>query len=132
MTPWMVLPISIVSFAEIMQSKEWDASPSDDVGRDGAGSLRTGCSSAALGLGAATGDYVIFIGDGLRSDACAAEKADTVFARSRLLKHCKENGIEAIAFDDFYPIARHISGLDLGHNRPGAVSGRVAPPKAVE
>lgn len=58
-------------------------------------------------------EHVIFIGDGLRSDACAAEQADTVFARSRLLEHCKENGIEAIEFDDFHSIARHISGLDL-------------------
>ena len=64
-------------------------------------------------------EHVIFIGDGLRSDACAAEKADTVFARSRLLEHCKDNGIEAIEFDDFHPIARHISGLDLGRKGPG-------------
>ncbi len=82
-------------------------------------------------------EHVIFIGDGLRSDACAAEKADTVFARSRLLEHCKENGIEAIEFDDFYPVAHHISGLELAKTRsrdrgPGCHAPDAAPVKAIE
>ncbi len=71
------------------------------------------CKCGPIEKARARDEYVIFIGDGLRSDACAAEQADTVFARSRLLEHCKENGIEAIEFDDFHSIARHISGLDL-------------------
>ena len=62
---------------------------------------------------------MIVSGDGVRADACAAEKADTVFARSRRLEHCKDIGVEAIEFDDFHPIARHISGLDLGRKGPG-------------
>lgn len=76
------------------------------------------CKCEPLEKARAAGGQVIFIGDGLRSDACAAEKADTVFARSRLLEHCMENGIEAIKFDDFHIIARHISELDSGPKTP--------------
>ena len=71
------------------------------------------CKCEPMEIARTRGDHVIFIGDGLRSDACAAEKADTVFARSRLLAHCIAEGIEAIEFDDFHSIARHISDLEL-------------------
>ena len=76
--------------------------------------------------------YVVFIGDGLRSDGCASKKADTVFARSRLLAYCADNGIEAIPFDDFHPIARYISGLDLERQRPGGGETNATPMKAPE
>jgi len=72
---------------------------------------------------------VIFIGDGLRSDSCAAEKADTVFARSRLLEHCRNNGIEAIEFEDFHSIAEYISEFNL---RPDQNSTNSTPTKAAE
>ncbi|MBI2965430.1 MAG: HAD-IB family phosphatase [Chloroflexi bacterium] len=54
------------------------------------------------------GREVVFVGDGMRSDACAAARASTVFARSRLLDHCRANGIPAQPFDDLYPLAAHI------------------------
>jgi 2-hydroxy-3-keto-5-methylthiopentenyl-1-phosphate phosphatase len=72
------------------------------------------CKCEPIEKAQVAGELVIFIGDGLRSDTCAAEKADTVFARSRLLEHCTKNGIEAIEFEDFHPIADHISNLKLG------------------
>jgi 2,3-diketo-5-methylthio-1-phosphopentane phosphatase len=56
------------------------------------------------------GREVVFAGDGMRSDACAAARASTVFARSRLLDHCRANGIPARPFEDLYPIAAHIEG----------------------
>ena len=77
------------------------------------------CKCEPIEKARAAGQHVIFIGDGMRSDACAAEKADTVFARSRLLEHCKDIGVEAIPFVDFHSIARYISALDLGRQRPG-------------
>lgn len=54
------------------------------------------------------GREVVFVGDGMRSDACAAARATTVFARSRLLDHCRANGIPARPFEDLFPLAAHI------------------------
>jgi 2,3-diketo-5-methylthio-1-phosphopentane phosphatase len=48
----------------------------------------------------AQGHRVVFIGDGL-TDLEAAGVADVMFARDRLLQHCRERGIPAIAFSDF-------------------------------
>ena len=46
------------------------------------------------------GRQVLFAGDGM-SDACAAGRADFVYARSRLLEHCREVGIPHLAFEEF-------------------------------
>lgn len=87
------------------------------------------CKCEPIEKAHAAGQKVIFIGDGLRSDSCAAEKADTVFARSRLLEHCNNSGIEAIEFEDFHSIADHISELRL---RPDQIPCHSAPTKAAE
>ena len=50
------------------------------------------------------GTTTVFVGDGSTSDACAAEKADHVFARDRLLRICKEKRIPATPFEDFIPV----------------------------
>jgi len=49
------------------------------------------------------GRVSVFIGDG-STDRYAAEVADLVFARGRLLDYCREQGIPAYAFDDFDPV----------------------------
>lgn len=46
------------------------------------------------------GRRVLFAGDGM-SDACAAGEADFVYARSKLLEHCRETGIPHQAFEEF-------------------------------
>ena len=46
------------------------------------------------------GYRVLFAGDGT-SDACAAGRADFVYARSKLLEHCREAGIPHVAFETF-------------------------------
>ena len=46
------------------------------------------------------GRRVFFAGDGT-SDACAAGRADFVYARSKLLEHCREAGIPHVAFEAF-------------------------------
>jgi 2-hydroxy-3-keto-5-methylthiopentenyl-1-phosphate phosphatase len=53
---------------------------------------------------------VIFVGDGVLSDTCAAEnEADTVFATGRLLEYCRENQIPAIEFgEDFAPVLEYV------------------------
>jgi 2,3-diketo-5-methylthio-1-phosphopentane phosphatase len=42
----------------------------------------------------------VLVGDG-RSDFCAARSADMVFAKAKLLAHCREEGIPHAAFADF-------------------------------
>lgn len=46
---------------------------------------------------------VIYIGDGV-SDYCVADKADTLFAKKRLLEYCRKNMINHIPYNDFSDI----------------------------
>ncbi len=46
---------------------------------------------------------VIYIGDGV-SDYCVADKADVLYAKSRLLDYCKNKDIKCIPFDSFADI----------------------------
>ena len=45
----------------------------------------------------------VVIGDG-RSDFCWSATADLVFAKTKLLDHCKANGIAYVAYEDFHLI----------------------------
>ena len=47
-------------------------------------------------------DYekIIYIGDGV-SDYCVADKADSLYAKKRLLNYCVEKGIKHISYNDF-------------------------------
>jgi len=71
------------------------------------------CKCQPVELAKSSGEYVIFIGDGLRSDSCAAQKADTVFARSSLLEYCNMNKITAVEFENFHSITAYISRLNF-------------------
>lgn len=53
---------------------------------------------------------VIFVGDGVLSDMCAAANAaDTVFATGRLLDYCNKEGIPATEFgDDFSSVLKYV------------------------
>jgi len=53
---------------------------------------------------------VIFVGDGVTSDACAAANAaDKVFATGRLLDYCNKNEIPATEFgEDFEPVLSYV------------------------
>ena len=55
-------------------------------------------------------DEVIFVGDGVMSDSCAATNAaDTMFATGRLLDYCNENDIPVTEFsDDFGPLLSYV------------------------
>ncbi len=52
------------------------------------------CKCRSVEEAKAAGLFTVFVGDGTRSDACAAAKADVVFARDRLLEHCIANKIQ--------------------------------------
>ncbi|MBU6454036.1 MAG: MtnX-like HAD-IB family phosphatase [Cyanobacteria bacterium REEB67] len=45
------------------------------------------------------------IGDG-RSDFCWAQEADMLFAKNKLLKHCRESKINCVPYEDFNNIKR--------------------------
>ena len=62
------------------------------------------CKCAALDDARAAGMQTVFVGDGPRGDACAAARADYVFARGRLLRYCRRNNIPATPFEDLYPV----------------------------
>ncbi len=70
------------------------------------------CKCRPMREALAAGEEVVFIGDGLRSDSCAAGIATTVFARSRLLEYCRQNDIPATQFEDFLPVAEYIRSKD--------------------
>jgi len=93
------------------------------VARDGALALDFSHASGRTHCGAALCKCELFprspgrsirllVGDG-RSDFCAAEHADVVFARAALLEHCRTKGIRAIAFESFETVRafveRHVS-----------------------
>lgn len=60
----------------------------------------------------------VFIGDG-STDRFAAEVADVVFARRRLLTYCRERGIPCLPFEDFHPVIERLrSWLDSGDALP--------------
>lgn len=61
--------------------------------------------AVARDLAKASGGPVVLIGDG-KSDACLAARADIVFAKSSLLRHCQEQAIPHTPFEDFSDILR--------------------------
>ena len=56
--------------------------------------------AVARELSGPVGGPVVLVGDG-KSDACLAGSADVVFAKSRLLDYCREQGIAHIPFTSF-------------------------------
>ena len=50
----------------------------------------------------------LLIGDGL-SDVCLASRADFVFAKNRLLVHCRENSIPHLPFTTFSDVERQLA-----------------------
>ncbi|HEX3011887.1 MAG TPA: MtnX-like HAD-IB family phosphatase [Syntrophomonadaceae bacterium] len=62
-----------------------------------------------------TGSEAVYIGDGY-SDTCPAQHADQVFAKSSLLKFCRQNGIKAVPFDNFKDIIRQIES-EIGQSQ---------------
>lgn len=49
-------------------------------------------------------EKIVYIGDGV-SDYCVADKANVLYAKSRLLNYCKENKIDYIPYNTFNDIS---------------------------
>jgi 2-hydroxy-3-keto-5-methylthiopentenyl-1-phosphate phosphatase len=56
----------------------------------------------------------VFVGDG-STDRYAAEVADIVFARRRLVQICEERGIPFYRFEEFAPVTRQLEAWLSGH-----------------
>ena len=67
------------------------------------------CKCKAIAAARRRSGEVVFVGDGVRSDACAAEKASKVFARRLLMDHCRLKGISATPFEDLFTVARYLT-----------------------
>ena len=65
----------------------------------------------------------VFVGDGPRGDACAAARADFVFARGRLLRYCRQNDIHATPFETFGPVVEFVKAHSQRVRRRGKPSG---------
>ena len=55
-------------------------------------------------------DKIIYIGDGA-SDFCIADKADILYAKTRLLNYCRDKGIDCIPYNTFEDISLQILGF---------------------
>ncbi len=55
---------------------------------------------------------MVFIGDGY-SDACAAHKADILFAKKDLAEYCRDNDISFTNWDSFHDIVRSLNERQL-------------------
>ena len=82
------------------------------------------CKCAALDDAQAAGMQTVFVGDGPRGDACAAARADFVFARGRLLRYCRKNGIPATPFETFGTVVDFVNA----HSQRVRVKGSGKPP----
>lgn len=63
-------------------------------------------------LAAVHGGPIVLIGDG-KSDKCLAGRADFVFAKASLLKHCQANAIPHIPFNDFSDVLAALENQEL-------------------
>ena len=87
-----------------------------------------GCPSGVCkcGVAKALGNSTLLIGDG-RSDCCAAGAVSMTFARrgKELSRHCADNGLAHLEFDDFHDAAALLESLISGEAaRPEALPGR--------
>ncbi|HEY9757051.1 MAG TPA: MtnX-like HAD-IB family phosphatase [Oculatellaceae cyanobacterium] len=64
------------------------------------------CKCKILGAGPVRPLKVV-IGDG-RSDFCWSAEADVVFAKTKLLTHCRNSGIACVAYEDFMSIKSNL------------------------
>ena len=81
------------------------------------------CKCAALDDAQAAGMQTVFVGDGPRGDACAAARADYVFARGRLLRYCRRNRIPVTPFEHFGPVVEFVKTHSQRVRDPGTQPG---------
>jgi 2-hydroxy-3-keto-5-methylthiopentenyl-1-phosphate phosphatase len=78
--------------------------------------------AVARALSAPLGGPVVLVGDG-KSDACLAANADVVFAKSRLLDYCREQGIAHSPFSTFADVLAVVKTWHVAEPQPAAAVG---------
>jgi 2-hydroxy-3-keto-5-methylthiopentenyl-1-phosphate phosphatase len=81
---------------------------------DGCGSGNCKCRTPSR-----VGALRVLIGDG-RSDFCAADTVDLCLAKSKLIQHCRDEGIPHVTFTDFHDVTSIIGDLISGRLTPVA------------
>src|SRR5262249_26105871 len=92
-------------------------------GRNDCRAAAGNCKCAALTAEPAT--LRILIGDG-RSDFCAAQTADLIFAKGALVEHCRRNDLAFVPFENFAEASHVLSELI------SALTQRGGTPRAIE
>jgi len=98
----------------------------DAACRSGAGM----CKCAKLGKSRGRQQRLLLIGDGV-SDYCAAGQADFVFAKHRLLEHCRAVGIPHVPIVGFADALHLLPALISGQLTAAAVTVPVSQPDAI-
>ena len=63
------------------------------------------CKSFHLEQYRQKGYFIVYVGNG-KSDTCACQAADLVFAKGELLRFCQDEGIQHVAFNNFRDVER--------------------------
>ncbi len=66
-------------------------------------------------------EFRVLIGDG-RSDFCAASSVELCLAKSKLIRHCEEEGIAYVPFHDFHDVAQIVRDLASGAKTPAMLA----------
>ncbi|NUS39964.1 MAG: MtnX-like HAD-IB family phosphatase, partial [Lysobacter sp.] len=106
------LPL-VANHFEQVSARGWRfSSPHADAGcRAESGTCK--CAWAARAQDVQGGARILVIGDG-QSDVCVAERADFVFAKSRLLAHCRATGLNHRPIDGFHDALALLPDLVAG------------------
>jgi 2-hydroxy-3-keto-5-methylthiopentenyl-1-phosphate phosphatase len=111
------LPVSANHLAPGVPPQRWRLTSPFQVPGCGSGTCKCACAEQARAGGAKT----LLIGDGA-SDFCAADHADFVFAKHRLIEHCRAAGIPYVPITGFEDalelLPALLDGNLVGHPRP--------------
>lgn len=83
--------------------------------------LSGNCKCATQQFTQSHGRATLVIGDG-QSDVCVAGGANFVFAKQRLLEHCRQSGIAHCPIDGFADACTHLPALLAGELTPSNLS----------
>jgi 2-hydroxy-3-keto-5-methylthiopentenyl-1-phosphate phosphatase len=114
------LPLAANHLAPATPPRQWQlTSPFQAEG------CRSGtCKCACVAQASASGAKTLLIGDGA-SDFCAADRVDFVFAKHRLIEHCRSAGIPYVPITGFEDalelLPRLLDGTLLAEHEPYAL-----------
>ncbi|HUW53612.1 MAG TPA: MtnX-like HAD-IB family phosphatase [Rhodanobacter sp.] len=115
------LPLAANHLAPATPPRQWSLTSPFQADGCRSGTCKCACVAHARSTGART----LLIGDGA-SDFCAADRVDFVFAKHRLIEHCRAVGIPYVpitGFEDaleFLPMLLDGSLVSHGHHEPVA------------